>query len=73
MRSACTHEALRKTWDPFIYTHHYDIHDDFYDSWPANHPRRSGDATRNQYWEAKFVSSNRVPNDFETVDDLTTV
>lgn len=52
---------LRATWKPFIHTHHYEIHDDFYDSWIGNHPRRSGEAYWNQYWEAKFIDNNPVP------------
>ena len=39
---------LLESWKPFIHTHHYEIHTDFYDSWIANHPRRSGEAYTNQ-------------------------
>lgn len=54
-------EDLTKTWDPFIHTHHYEIHNDFFDSWIARHPRRSGEAYWNQYMMAKFISNNRIP------------
>lgn len=51
------------TWGPFIHTHHHEIHDDFYQSWIAKHPRRTGEAYWNQYYEAKFISDNLVPKD----------
>jgi hypothetical protein len=52
---------LRKNWQDFIHTHHYEVHDDFYDSWIALHPRRTGEAYRNQYMEAKFIEANPLP------------
>lgn len=58
---------LLKSWEPFIHTHHYEIHTDFYNSWIANHPRRSGEAYWNQYMEACFIENNPIPrtNDFD--------
>ncbi len=58
---------LMKTWSPFIHTHHYQIHRNFYDSWIANHPRRTGEAFVNQYVNAYFITSNPLPKeaDFE--------
>ena len=47
----------------FIHTHHYEIKNDFYDSWIAKHPRRTGEAYVNQYYEAKFISDNPIPKD----------
>lgn len=64
------HDALRKTWDDFIHTHHYDIHDSFYESFLAKHPRRSGEAYWNQYYEAKFISDNPVPKDTTDLRNL---
>jgi hypothetical protein len=61
---------LREKWGPFIHTHHYEIHDSFYDSWLGNHPRRSGEAYRNQYWEAKFVDNNPVPRQITELSEL---
>ena len=52
---------LRRKWDPFIHTHHYDVFDDFFDSWMAGHPRRTGEAYINQFWEAQFIGENPVP------------
>lgn len=58
---------LIESWEPFIHTHHYEICTNFYDSWIANHPRRSGEAYWNQYMEACFIENNPIPrtNNFE--------
>lgn len=58
---------LLKSWEPFIHTHHYEVHSDFYDSWIANHPRRSGEAYWNQYMEVCFIENNPIPrpNNFD--------
>ena len=56
-----TEEELRKTWNSFIYSHHWEIHNDFYDSWMANHPRRTGEAYYNQYLKAKFIDNHPIP------------
>ena len=63
-RPGADHDALRATWQPFIHTHHYDIFDNFYDSFIANHPRRSIEAYWQQYFEAKFITNNPVPPRF---------
>ncbi len=57
--------ALLDSWDPFIHTHHYEVHTDFYDSWIAQHPRRTGEAYLNQYIEAKWISNNDIPTDLD--------
>lgn len=54
---------LCNTWDPFIHTHHYETHSSFYDSWIANHPRRTGEAYINQYWNAQFIDNNPIPKE----------
>lgn len=54
-------DDLRETWEPFIHTHHYEIHDNFYDSWIANHPRRTGEAYLNQFVDAMFIDNNPIP------------
>lgn len=69
-RPGADHKALRETWDPFIHTHHYEIHESFYDSWIANHPRRTGEAYRNQFLDAKFIHNNAVPRDFDDLESL---
>jgi hypothetical protein len=62
-RPGTDHEATRKRWDDFIHTHHYDIWEDFYDSWIAQHPRRTGEAYYRQYIEANFIDVNPIPRD----------
>jgi hypothetical protein len=54
-------DEVRAAWEPFIHTHHYELTADFYDSWIAKHPRRTGEAYVNQYLEAKFVDENPIP------------
>lgn len=54
---------LKSTWNPFIYSHHYEIHKNFYGSWIANHPRRTGEAYLNQYMMGNFITDNPIPQD----------
>lgn len=56
-------DDLRRTWSPFIHTHHYRVESNFYDSWIANHPRRTGEAYWNQFIEAKFIKNNPLPRE----------
>lgn len=57
-------DDLCNTWEPFIHSHHYETHSSFYDSWIANHPRRTGEAYINQYIDVKFVNNNSIPKEF---------
>ncbi len=54
-------DEVTKTWNGFIYSHHFDHFSNFYDSWIPNHPRRTYEAYFNQYWEAKFIDNNPIP------------
>jgi hypothetical protein len=63
-------DQLREKWDPFIHTHHYDIFDDFFSSWMAGHPRRTGEAYVSQFWHAQFITENPVPRRVGTLDEL---
>jgi hypothetical protein len=56
---------ITENWDKFIHSHHYEIQKDFYDSWLANHPRRTGEAYLHQYLEAKFIDNNPIPKDLD--------
>ncbi len=69
-RPSSDHDALRETWAPFVHSHHYEIHDDFYSSWLAKHPRRSGEAYWDQYIEAAFIEDNPIPREFTSVGEL---
>lgn len=61
-------DELAATWDAFIHTHHYSVHADFYDSFIANHPRRTGEAYLHQFLEAKWINLNPVPRDLQGRD-----
>ncbi|ARD46414.1 hypothetical protein [Colwellia sp. PAMC 21821] len=52
---------LQTLWSGFIHSHHYRVESDFYNSWIANHPRRTGEAYINQYLMAKFIENNPLP------------
>lgn len=54
-------DELREKWDDFIIEHHYSTTNDFYDSWIANHPRRTVEAFWDQTMEIKFVEPNPLP------------
>jgi hypothetical protein len=58
-------DEICENWDQFIHTHHYEIHDDFYNSWIANHPRRTGEAYINQYYNALCIGNNPIPRDLD--------
>lgn len=51
-------DDLRESWDPFIHTHHYEIHSDYFSSFIATHPRRTGEAYWNQFVEGRFTTPN---------------
>jgi len=60
-------DKIRSTWRPFIHSHHYQVCGDFYDSWVANHPRRSCEAMCNRLEECQFLKKNSIPrhSDFD--------
>ena len=58
-------DEVSQNWKQFIHTHHYEIDKDFYDSWIANHPRRTGEAYLSQYFDAKFIDKNPIPKELD--------
>lgn len=56
---------VSENWESFINAHHYEVNADFYSSWIANHPRRTGEAYLNQYLEARFIDNNPIPRDYD--------
>lgn len=58
-------EELIEAWSGFIHSHHYEVHSSFYDSFIANHPRRTGEAYIHQFLEAKFINDNPIPRDLD--------
>jgi hypothetical protein len=69
-RRGADHDELHETWEPFIHSHHFEIHDSFFESSMANHPRRTGEAYFNQYWRAQFIENNPVPQDVTDLAEL---
>ena len=69
-RPGADREKLHEKWEPFIHTHHFEIHDSFFESWMANHPRRTGEAYINQYWRAQFIEDNSVPQGIRDLRSL---
>jgi len=63
-------DELVERWQPFIHSHHYELHGSFYDSWLGTHPRRTAEAHRNQYLEAKFIENNPIPRDITDLSEL---
>lgn len=64
-------DDVSEVWSRFIHSHHYDVTDDFFKSWLAKHPRRTGEAYLAQYIYAKFVEGNPPPAD-ASFEDLWT-
>ena len=54
-------EDVYDSWKSFIYSHHYDVDSDFYDSFLAHHPRRTGEAYWAQNMMAEFPMNNPIP------------
>jgi NAD-dependent SIR2 family protein deacetylase len=57
-------EELIKVWEPFIHTHHYDIRNNFFDSWIAQFPRRSCEAAWSQFMEVKWLDFKEFPKNY---------
>jgi len=62
-------EPLVESWKDFIHTHHYEVHTNFFESWIANHPRRTGEAYWNQYMMCAAIDDNPLPRT-ENIEDL---
>lgn len=65
-----TRAKLLETWEPFIrnYKYHYKIHQDFYCSYIARHPRRTGEAYIKQYLNGTWIDDNPVPRELSFTD-----
>jgi hypothetical protein len=65
-------EELRRTWSPFIHTHHYRTTDDYYKSFIANHPRRTCEAMFAEVIGNEkgplFIKGNPVPRELELAE-----
>jgi hypothetical protein len=54
-------QEVLQNFEKFVHSHHCEFNRDFYDSWIARHPRRTGEAWWNQYLECKFLPDNPIP------------
>jgi len=61
--STQSEDDVYNNWKSFIHSHHYQIHNNFYDSYLANHPRRTGETYWAQYLEARFANNNPIPRE----------
>ena len=58
-----------KSWKNFIFSHHYEIANNFFKSSIVRFPRRSGEVYFASYLEAKFYEENYPPK-FKTMDEM---
>ena len=67
-------DQLKKRWDKFIFSHHYDIVDNYFDSSLALNPRRTCEShlahTQPFTIEEAFRNDNPVPQNFRTLQEL---
>ncbi|MDX9859208.1 MAG: hypothetical protein RBT76_15595 [candidate division Zixibacteria bacterium] len=56
-------DRLRQSWEPFIVGDHYQIFNDFYESFIANHPRRTCEAMWQQLEEIQYLDSRPIPQE----------
>ena len=52
-------------WKSFLSLHHFEIHDDFYESPIANYPRRTFENSYENNVQAKFTETNPIPRDLD--------
>jgi hypothetical protein len=67
-------EELRKRWNGFIHSHHYDVANNYFGSSLAYNPRRTSESYFSHYQPMSpreaFRSSNPIPDNFKTLDEL---
>ncbi len=51
------------SWEGLIHSHHYEVVDDYFDSWLAKHPLRSVDQYVEQFLEAQFIEDAPLARD----------
>lgn len=54
-------DYLKKSWDYFIHSHHYETCTNYFDSMLAKYPRRTGEIYKAQYIDALFCDDNKIP------------
>lgn len=67
-------ETVRKSWNRFIHSHHYDYCTDYFSSSLANNPRRTCESYFQHYMpmtiDDAFSASNSIPKDIKTLQEL---
>ncbi len=67
-------EELRKRWDGFIHSHHYDITNNYFNSSLAYNPRRTSESYFSHYEPMTpaeaFRKSNPIPQHFDNLKKL---
>ena len=67
-------EIVRKNWDKFIHSHHYDYSTDYFSSSLAANPRRTSESYFQHIMpmtiDEAFSESNPVPKDIKTMKEL---
>ncbi|WP_255078823.1 hypothetical protein [Lacihabitans sp. CCS-44] len=67
-------QEVRKQWDNFIHSHHYDYSTDYFNSSLARNPRRTFESYHQHILpmtpDEMFSASNPVPSTFKTMDEL---
>ncbi len=58
-----SNDELYETWKPFINSHHYEIHNSFFDSTIANYPRRTCECLFDNLMNCKFLDSEKGFNE----------
>ena len=56
-------DELRRTWEPFIHSHHYGVFKSFYESCIGNHPRRSCEAAWAGLMDRTLYPKRRIPRE----------
>jgi hypothetical protein len=69
-RPGTDRSALYDAWSPLIFRDRYTIHESFFDSWIARHPRRTLEAYRRQFIEGEWIEANSVPGDLGNLAEL---
>jgi len=67
-------KEVKKSWETFIHSHHYDYGKTFFESSIARHPRRTVESYH--HWSTPmtpgemFQDGNRVPDNFKTLNEM---
>jgi hypothetical protein len=60
---------LMKSWKDFIFSHHYEVTNEFYKSSIMRFPRRTGEVFCSNYLEGNWYEEN-YPPEFRTIEDM---